>query len=30
MSYLVDHDVCDSSVPPAWTSVAVVSGPASS
>jgi len=26
MSYLIDHDNCNSSVPHAWTSVVMVSG----
>jgi len=30
MSNLVDRDICNSSVPPAWVSVAMVSGLASS
>jgi len=30
MSYLVDRDICNSSVPHAWTSVVMVSGLASS
>jgi len=30
MSYLVDRDIYNSSVPPAWTSVIMVSGLASS
>jgi len=25
MSYLVDHDICNSSVPPVWTSVVLAS-----
>jgi len=29
MFCLVDHDICSSSVPPAWTSVVMVSGLAS-
>jgi len=29
MSYLVDCDICNSSVPHAWTSVVMVSGLAS-
>jgi len=30
MSYLVVHDICNSSVPHPWTSVAMASGLASS
>ena len=30
MSYLVDHDICSSSLPAAWASVVMVSGLASS
>jgi len=30
MSYLVDHDICNSSVPHPWTSVVMASGLANS
>jgi len=30
MSYLVDRDICNSSIPHPWASVVMVSGPASS